>query len=197
MGSVSLEASGWACLIQSTLSDLDGGPGKLQAIVLEHGGNVVHYQHEASVAQHGTWKKTGAITDRGVDIQPGSLMQSCLPHKPGAWCNFELILLESMNNGEAALRHWYCRNSDSRFQWGRGDILHTEMGDAASGALIQCSDDLGSAPNYEVVAKVGPNVEHYCSKEFGKWERCKRISRTGMLPCLLRSKVETSPENAV
>jgi hypothetical protein len=77
---VSKAANGNACLIQSTIVDIDESPGNLEAIVVENGFHhapnsnpIVHYNRvEAGLGV--IWNPTHSTTKYVGNIQSGSLM---------------------------------------------------------------------------------------------------------------------------
>ena len=141
---ITSHATGPASIIQS---DFRGEHGNFEVVVRE-GNDLVHYWHDngdvASPWQHGQ-------TISHMAGGPGTIVQSDFRGEHG---NFEVLTIEG-----GRLVHYWRDNGDVGSPWQRGQVVAEEVGGMGIG-FIQ-SDFRGEHGNFEAVALVGNQVQHW------------------------------------
>jgi hypothetical protein len=166
---VSSQATGDACLIQSTYVGKPGMPANFEAVILE-GSNLVHYYRDNSNGN--VWHKTDVITSKATGA--GALIQSNYIDKPGAPGNFEVVVPEGTD-----LVHYWRDNSNGNV-WKKGGVVMSSCTGPA--AFIQ--GNYGSPHgNFELVVNEGLNLVHYYRDNSGskKWSRTVVISSKSLM----------------
>jgi hypothetical protein len=149
---VSTQATGAACLIQSSFRGTPSSPGNFEALVLE-GTNLVHYWRDNSAGGF-PWHRgpTVSTTARG----PASLIESSFRGTPSSPGNFEVLVPES-----SSLAHYWRDNSAPGFPWHRSTSVTTGLPGSAS--LIQSSfrGTPSSPGNFETLVLQSNKLVHY------------------------------------
>jgi hypothetical protein len=142
-GTISAEATGSGCIIQSTFKS--GDHGNFEVVVLE-GNELIHYWKDHTKNQ---WNRVAVITDRATSS--GWIVQGRI--RDGQQGNFEVVVCEGKQ-----LVHYWKDNSDLSSPWRRGQVITTKAIDA--GCIIHGS--FGLVGNFEVIVpEEGGRLAHY------------------------------------
>jgi hypothetical protein len=114
---VSSQASGPACLIESSFRSDPNKPGNFEALIQEDN-NIVHYYRDNSDPNL-PWNRTVVVSSQASG--PAYLIESSFrsdPNKPG---NFEALIQEGSN-----IAHYYRDNSDPNLPWNRTVVVSSQ-----------------------------------------------------------------------
>ena len=150
---VSQNATGSACLIQSSYRGNASSPGNFEALVLE-GSNLVHYWKDNS-KNNSPWSPGAVVSAEATG--PACLIQSTFKGSPAAPGNFEALVLESTN-----LVHYWRDNSDPAIPWHRGAVVTTTATGPASfiESTYQLDPSVGGR-NFEALVLNDYKFQHY------------------------------------
>jgi hypothetical protein len=139
-GLVTSRATGPGCIIQSAM----GNPGNFEVVVPEGNGLWHHWHDNSNVTS--AWQRGGLVTSDATG--PACIIQSTFG-SPG---NFEVVVLQ----GGSIWHHWH-DNSNVASPWQPGGRVAMN----ATGPACIIQGNYGSPGNFEVVAPIGPVLQHF------------------------------------